>query len=160
MTKYISAKFNKVFFLGVCNTTHTLFNWRIQKIKLIQNQRLYFGSIKLNNKYTSWDVDRIISGRSGLQYRDSSQRIWKYHLIWEGPFNLQYEKLTLETGDPPVKTSANAQHAAWWISTGEGPKKLNKSYSRRDTNNDARNPHYGTSSSIQFQDGPETYSNF
>ena len=24
--------------------------------------------------------------------------------------------------------------------------------------NDARNPHYGTCSSIQFQDGPETYS--
>ena len=37
---------------------------------------------------------------------------------------------------------------------------LNKSYSSRDTNNDARNPHYGISSSIQFQDGPETYSNF
>ena len=37
---------------------------------------------------------------------------------------------------------------------------LNKSYSSRDTNNDARNPHYGTGSSIQFQDGPETYSNF
>ena len=36
---------------------------------------------------------------------------------------------------------------------------LNKSYSSRDTNNDARNPHYGTGSSIQFQDGPETYSN-
>ena len=36
---------------------------------------------------------------------------------------------------------------------------LNKSYSRGKTMEDARNPHYGTCSSIHFQDGPKTYSN-
>ena len=42
---------------------------------------------------------------------------------------------------------------------GEGPRTY-KSYSSRDTINDARNPHYETGSSIHFQDGPRTYSNF
>ena len=59
-----------------------------------------------------------------------------------------------------MKTSAYAQRAAWRNSIGGRTKNLIKSYSSKDTINDARNPHYETGSSIHFQDGPKTYSNF
>ena len=42
----------------------------------------------------------------------------------------------------------------------EGPQTYKKVVRVRDTIDDTRNPHYGTGSSIHFQDGPRTYSNF
>ena len=105
-----------------------------------------------------WMWTALSPGDPGTNIRQTSPRFWKYHSIWEGPFSL--EKLTLETGDPPMETSAYAQRAAWRNSIGGRTKNLIKSYSSRDTINDARNPHYETGSSIHFQDGPETYSNF
>ena len=98
-----------------------------------------------------------VSGKFGLQNKLSLTVNLEVSFKCGTDLFFNLKKLKLVLGRSPTQamsTLCRLKKFNWGTD-----QELNNKFSRRRTMKDARNSHYGTCSSIQFQDGPETYSN-